>query len=615
MRKKFITIIAVWLLATLPLSAQHAIMEDWSTDINCENAIHATMHFRESVTILNEHAAGLADFTCSCSSTSKLTAFKGTVTDASGRIIRKMKQGELQRTEYSQYLAIDEYMMYLEYTPPTYPITITYEWTMDSRNDLIEFPRFCPQTGYDISVRKASYRLSVPKGMTVRHALQNISQPVIEAEDGRGNKTITLELHDLPPIKQEPFARPLRERMPTAWFAPDEFVYFGTKGSLRDWTDYGKWEYSLIQGSESLPDAVCQELHQLTDQLTTDREKVQALYNRLEKTTRYVAILLGIGGQRPAPALSVCKSGFGDCKGLSNYMRAMLKEVGIPSNYTTISTTNRRLHPSFASVGQMNHVVLQVPLPGDTLWLECTNPKLPMGYVHEDIAGHDAILVNETGGRLVRLPAYADSTNLQHSTIDITVGSTGMADIRLSQASHNRQYESRIPLLTMTDKDRQKTLQRIMRVPQAEIRQTDISENGPCIVLKADVKSRQYATATGQRLFVPLCPIHQSLSAPATKGERTEDIWLNSGYQDEDDITLTIPEGYEIEAMPPGVLLHEPFGVFSCSLKAEDGLLRAHNRLLIRSGHYDKALYPQLAAFLKAVGTAYTQKIVLKRKN
>lgn len=44
-------------------------------------------------------------------------------------------------------------------------------------------------------------------------------------------------------------------------------------------------------------------------------------------------------------------------------MRAMLKEVGIPSNYVTISTTNRRLLKDFASVGQMNHVILQVPLP------------------------------------------------------------------------------------------------------------------------------------------------------------------------------------------------------------------------------------------------------------
>ena len=40
--------------------------------------------------------------------------------------------------------------MYFDYTPPVYPVTITYEWTIDSRNNLIEFPGFWPQTDYDV---------------------------------------------------------------------------------------------------------------------------------------------------------------------------------------------------------------------------------------------------------------------------------------------------------------------------------------------------------------------------------------------------------------------------------------------------------------------------------
>lgn len=165
--------------------------------------------------------------------------------------------------------------------------------------------------------------------MGIRHSLQNIYNKVKIDEIGNSH-ILSLEVNDLPMLKQEPYTRPLRERLPMAWFAPTDFYYYGTKGSLRNWTDYGKWEYSLIKGRDILSDAERQELHQLTDGLKTDREKVEAIYKRLEKTTRYVAILLGIGGQQPAPAADVSKSGFGDCKGLSNYMRAMLKEVGIP---------------------------------------------------------------------------------------------------------------------------------------------------------------------------------------------------------------------------------------------------------------------------------------------
>ena len=604
------------LLTTIQHStAQNAIVEESLTDVECISTTHAIIRFKEVTTILNEHGADLATFVCSCSKNDKLTAFKGQVTDSSGRVIRKIKESELKQTEYSPYLAIDDYKVYYDYTPPVYPVTITYEWTIDSHDNLIEFPRFCPQTDYDVSVKRASYTLTAPRELAVRHALLNIDASVSVSENAKGSQVLSLELSDLPALKDEPYSRPLRERLPMAYFAPTNFTYFGTQGSLKDWREYGKWEYSLINGSETLPDAVCQELHQLTDGLKTDREKIEALYQRLEKTTRYVAVLLGIGGQKPEPAANVSKSGFGDCKGLSNYMRAMLKVVGIPSNYVTISTTNRQLLKDFASVGQMNHVILQVPLQGDTLWLECTNPQLPMGYVHDDIAGHNAIEVSETGGRLVQLPVYADSANLMHSKIHIQLDSKGAADVLLLQDFHNWQYEHYIPLLKMDEKDRHKTLQRMIRVPQAEIGRMDVREDGATITVDAEIKSQRYATTTGQRLFVPVCPIHNGYSTPPALPNRQENIYLEAGYLDKDEITLTIPEGYEIEAMPKDQTVEQSFGTFSFTVKRDGSEVRIQNSLLMKSGTYDKSQYPQFIDFMKKISGIYSQKIVLKKQD
>ena len=611
MRKVILLFVA--LFCSYAANAQKATIEE-STDVICDGPDHAVQHFKGVTTIHNEHGASMAMFVWSCSKHDKLTSFKGQVTDASGRVIHKFKESELKKTEYSAYLAVDDYKMYLDYTPPFYPVTITYEWTIDSRDNVIEFPSFCPQSDYDVSVRKATYSLKVPKSMKVRYALQNINNKVNVTEGDKDTQVFTLQVDSLPALKQEPYSRPLREKFPYAWFAPTDFAYYGTKGSLKSWADYGKWEYSLIQDRDQLSDAERQELHQLTDGLKTDREKVEAIYKRLEKTTRYVAVLLGIGGQQPAPAASVSKSGFGDCKGLSNYMRAMLKEIGIPSNYTTISTVNRRLQKDYASVGQMNHVILQVPLKNDTLWLECTNPQLPMGYVHEDIAGHDAIEVSQAGGRLVRLPVYADSTNQMHSDININLSEQGAASIKISQSVLNHQYESYIPLLKADEKDRQKYLQKIVHAPQAEIGKVDINESGAKITLDAEIKSQKYANQTGQRLFVPICPVHRGYTVPNTSSERKEDIWRDMGYLDTDDITITIPEGYAIEACPKGVSIEQPFASFSFSIQTDGNTIHVKNRLLMKSGTFPKSQYPQLADFIRSINSAYNQKVVLKKK-
>ena len=611
--RKVILLLAA-LFCSYAANAQKATIEESTTDVVCDGPDHAVQHFKEVTTIHNEHGASMAVFVCSCSKHDKLTSFKGQVTDASGRVIHKFKESELKKTEYSAYLAVDDYRMYLDYTPPVYPVTITYEWTIDSRDNVIEFPSFCPLSEYDVNVKKATYSLKVPKSMAIRHALQNINNKVNVSDGDKNTQIFTLQVDSLPALKQEAYSRPLREKLPLAWFAPTDFVYYGTKGSLKSWADYGKWEYSLIQDRDQLTDAERQELHQLTDGLKTDREKVETIYKRLEKSTRYVAVLLGIGGQQPAPAVSVSKSGFGDCKGLSNYMRAMLKEIGIPSNYTTISTINRRLQKNFASVGQMNHVILQVPLKNDTLWLECTNPQLPMGYVHEDIAGHDAIEVSQTGGRLVRLPVYADSTNLMHSAININLSEQGAANLKVSLSVLNRQYESCIPLLKADEKDRQKYLHQIVHAPQAEIGKVDINESGAKITLDAEIKSQKYANQTGQRLFVPICPVHRGYTVPNTNTERIDDIWRDMGYLDTDDITITIPEGYAIEACPKGVSIEQPFASFSFSIKADDNTIHVKNRLLMKSGTFPKSQYPQLADFIRSINSAYNQKVVLKKK-
>lgn len=295
-------------------------------------------------------------------------------------------------------------------------------------------------------------------------------------------------------------------------------------------------------------------------------------------------------------------------------MRAMLKEVGIPSNYVTISTTNRRLLKDFASVGQMNHVILQVPLSGDTLWLECTNPQLPLGYVHEDIAGHDAIEVGEHGGRMVRLPVYADSTNVMKSVLHISLTPEGAADLTIAQEYSNFQYENSIPMKKMDDKECRQMLQRLIHTPQPTFSKIDIREENARMLLDASLRSGNYATPSGQRLFVPLCPIHQGYAIPKTSEARQEDIWLKAGYLDEDEITITIPEGYAVEAGPKDVRIEQPFGSFSSSIKIDGKTIRVCNRMLRRSGRFDKALFPQFSDFFRSVSSAYNQKIVLKKE-
>ena len=95
---------------------------------------------------------------------------------------------------------------------------------------------------------------------------------------------------------------------------------------MNTWEGFGKFISELLKGRDVLPDDIKVKVHQLTDQLKDDKQKVYVLYDFLQKNTRYISIQLGIGGWQPFDAKYVAAKRYGDCKALSNYMVALLKE-------------------------------------------------------------------------------------------------------------------------------------------------------------------------------------------------------------------------------------------------------------------------------------------------
>ena len=90
---------------------------------------------------------------------------------------------------------------------------------------------------------------------------------------------------------------------------------------------------------------------------------------------------------------------------------------------------------------------------------------------------------------------------------------------------------------------------------------------------------------------------------------------MDLGYLDKDDITIVIPEDYEIEARPKDVQIDQPFASFSFSLETNGREIHVNNRLLMKSGIFDKSLFPNLSEFIRTISSIYNQKIVLRKRN
>lgn len=508
-------------------------------------------------------------------------------------------------------------MTYFKYTPPVYPVTVTYDWSVQISNGFISFPSFSPQTDYNVEVKHASYKLTSPASEICRFKCINTNCKVNKTSVD-GNTVIDVSLDSLQSILKEPYSKPIFQLIPRILFEPVDFQFKDTSGSMASWHDLGMWFNGLLAGRDILTDDAKTRIHQLTDTCKDVKSKIVLLYKLLEKSTRYVSIQLGIGGMQPMAASEVCNTGFGDCKGLSNYMRAMLKEVDIPSNYAIISTHENRQLSNFPCLDLFNHAILQVPLKGDTIWIECTAPDLAIGYVHSDIAGHDALVMTNEGGILCRLPEYADSTNLQRSAIDVNLSTDGLADIHMSQYSYLRQYEDKLHLVADDDSDRKDYINDVMKVPSSDISKMDVtvhkqSYSVPAIQIETVLSSRGYVNLTGSRLFVPLNPSHRGFSMPESNNARKRDIYKSYGYIDEENITIHIPAGFTLEVCPRDTICQSPFGKLTFSLAHKGNDITVNYKLLMNKGLFSADKYSQLYDFMKLLASLYSQKIVLKK--
>ncbi len=568
------------------------------------------------LTVLKESGKDYAEFEYNGDKFQKLTGFSAKIYNSQGAELKKYKMQDVRTTEYSESLASDNKTYWLSPDIPTYPFTIVFEYEIDWNNGINSFPVFFPQIGYDLSVEKSCYFLIVPEGTKIAHISFNMADdPKVSTE--KSKIKYTWELNGLRAVKNETLDGSLVNYVPRLYIKPLDFVYDGVSGNISGWNEMGQWSYSLIKDQGELPENAKAKVLELISGANSDREKVEALYKYLGSTTRYVSIQLGIGGYKPMPAAEVYKTGFGDCKALSNYMKSLLAAAGIQSFYTLISLDyeNRDLFKDFPSFHQFNHVILMVPLQKDTLWLECTNPEFPLGFVHNDISGHEALIVSEDGGKVVRLPDYSDSLNVESNFVNVSLTAEGGAKIDAQKSCFVKIYDDYAGFSKLKFSDQAEHLTGIIKIPNVVMEKITVNESKlplPYIDISYTWNTRQYGSKSGTRLFILVNPYRSTFESMKVS-DRTHGIDIQRGFKDVDTIVINIPVGYVIESMPSGVEVKTSFGCFRSNCLIDGQTIKIIHSFYLPSGRYPLGQYGDFLKFFEVVNTAYKGKIVLKK--
>ncbi|QJD80838.1 DUF3857 domain-containing transglutaminase family protein [Spirosoma rhododendri] len=603
----------------------HSVVRRHETQFIVKSPGEATKRVRRVVTVLDEQGDDQAVQVAGYDKLSAIDEFTGALYDASGTLIRKLKKADIadQSSQSTQGFYDDQRYRSASFPKqPGYPYTVEFVLETTEKN-LMLYPTWIPQNDEHLSVEQATFTVQMPKGLTLRHKAVNISAPVSVSTTSDGRQSFTWTLANLPALVLEPLSPPAREQLPIVYTAPSAFDVQRYSGNLSTWRDLGRFYHTLNAGRDQLPEAVQQEVVDLVKSEPTTAGKVARIYRHLQDHTRYVSIQLGIGGWQTIDAASVAKSHYGDCKALTNYMKAMLTVAGIPAYPVLVrageNESDARIDfPSF----QFNHVVLCVPNGRDTTFLECTNNLMPPGYMSDFTGNRHGLLVLPDGGRIIQMPVYRPADNRQQRQIQVTIGSDGTATAAVRTHYTGLQHDTYAQAMHALSHDEQRNwLIKRISIPSFELGAFGYkAEVGPlpAVTENLSLTARQWAKTSGSRLFLPLNLLSAQTTVPPTLSTpRRTPLVMNTNYdyEDTDTVVYQVPEGYAPEFKLDPTVIESAFGRYSAQVAVEGKKVTYIRRMSMHGGRYPATTYTDWVAFRRKVARADRAQLVFVKSN
>lgn len=577
------------------------------------------------VTVLNSHGKKAVGAQVYYDNDVKVKHVQALVFDAFGNQIEKFRKSDFKDVSAVNggTLYSDSRILYLDYTPISYPYTV--EFTAETSTSNTAFiPTFAPIHSYFVSVEHSTYKIDYPNNITLRQKESNLKGVDVEKSSSEDFKVI-YKLKHIAPFKPEAFSPPFRSLVPKVLFATNEFNYEGVQAKAGDWNTMGKWfNENLLSGRANVSPETTSYIKNLVATDTADIEKAKKIYQFVQDNTRYISVQVGIGGMQPISAIDVDRVKYGDCKGLTNYTKALLDIAGVKSYYTRLYASTREqlsVDKNFVSFGgQTNHVILNIPQQNkEDIWLECTSQSLPFGFIGDFTDDRDVLVITPKGGIIKHTKKYTTEENTQVLKGSYMLSADGDMQAEVHIASKGIQYDDKYRTASYSPRDKdmayKKRWRYINSINFEEIQQENNKEE---VVFNEHLKfnAKGYSKKAGNRLLFAVNALNRNRYVPDRYKNRTLPVKVKRGFIDKDEIKVSLPEGYKVESLPKNASVENKFGSYKTEiLKENDNTILYKREFKIKDGEYPKEDYAAFRAFYKKVSKLDNAKIALIKNN
>ncbi len=220
--------------------------------------------------------------------------------------------------------------------------------------------------------------------------------PDMTAAMARGERTVDFRF-DNPPTLAPPKDAPPRYQ----WQRAAEFTDFA------DWAAISRHFAPLFAKAATLaPDSpVKLEAKRIAESQATPMDRARAALKLVQQDVRYIYVGLNKGNLTPASADETWRRRYGDCKGKTVLLIALLQELGIEAEPVMISSTgDDGLDQHLPIPRFFDHVLVRARIDGATYWLDGTLPPVARPSDRPVFAVDWGLPLTAQGSPLERLP-------------------------------------------------------------------------------------------------------------------------------------------------------------------------------------------------------------------
>jgi len=597
----------------------NAVVRDCVVDVTILSVDKMIVKEKRIVTVLNKLGNVDVKAFAYYDNDTKVTKISAIIYDVLGAKIKKYSKSKFKDVSAvdGSTLYSDSRVLYLNYVPTSYPYTVVFESEYKTSSTGF-IPKWMPLEGYLVSIEKSSYHLIDEAKIPIRKKEKNFKGYPIK------NTSTAFELNYR--IENQKAIKPENSSVSYLTFQPqllvvlENFSLKGVLGSAKNWKEFGKWMYDyLISGRDVLDEATKNEIKELVKNAKNDIEKAKIVYQFMQNKTRYISVQVGIGGWEPIAANEVDKMGYGDCKGLTNYTKALLDVVGVKSNFTLVFAKNQRdIDKDFASL-QGNHAILNIPNNGKDIWLECTSQIMPFGFLGDFTDDRNVLVITPEGGVIKRTPKYVNQQNLQTLKAQVVLDEKGDVNATVTIVSKGIQYD-RVFAIESEDKED------LIKYYKQDVWDYNNNLEVNTVALKNDKEAvvftqklslfiQDYATINQQDYLFRVNVFNKNSYVPKRYRHRKLPLKIARGFKDVDEYEFTTPKGFVVGNLPKIAPIETKFGSYKISFKKQDDTHFTYRKeLLIKAGVYPKEDYKLYRKFRKKIKKLENLRIILTKK-